>query len=335
MSNNYWIILIIGFSIITSCKNQTNSQITEEENWKLGWRMIENSMEENFEIAELQFDSLLTISDKINRKFLATGLEIKLKRNKKEAVAKILNSQNEETLSILCKKEFLSNLESCKGLSEEKVKNESLKMELIEMYVDDQAVRGNVMEDIITKYHIDSTKIITTGEIVVDEKNRKRLTEIFADYGFSNQQVEIISAYINSQEAIGKSMKNFIAKNNLDSPKVIGATAVFVDEKNRARLKEIFKENGFPNKELVGKDAMRGIFLMIQHSDSDKEWQKDRIKINGGEKQLYGTQFANVNPIKKLAELADTEDLENLDKRRREVGMMPIAMYKKFMLRHL
>lgn len=104
---------------------------------------------------------------------------------------------------------------------------------------------------------------------------------------------------------------------------------------------------------------MNGIFLMIQHSDGDEAWQKsqvvnikaavkngdmdgqnfaylyDRIKINSGEKQLYGTQFSNVDPINKTVELADTEDLKNLDKRRREIGMMPIGMYKKFMLKNL
>ena len=34
-------------------------------------------------------------------------------------------------------------------------------------------------------------------------------------------------------------------------------------------------------------------------------------------------------------ELAETEDLENLDKRRMEVGIMPIDMYKRFMLKAL
>ena len=132
-----------------------------------------------------------------------------------------------------------------------------------------------------------------------------------------------------------------------------------VDEKNRNRLKEIIAEFGFPGKKMVGKEAMQGIFLIIQHSDGDKEWQKsqlknieeavkngdmdgqsyaylyDRIKLNGGEKQLYGTQFVKVDPINKIVELADTEHPENLDKRRMEVGMMPIEMYKRFMLRNL
>jgi D-alanyl-D-alanine carboxypeptidase len=112
-------------------------------------------------------------------------------------------------------------------------------------------------------------------------------------------------------------------------------------------------------RKLVGKDAMQGVFIMILHSDGDKEWQKsqltnieravkngdmdgqsyayqyDRIQINSGKKQLYGTQCANVDTIKKTVELAPTEDMENLDDRRRKVGMMPIEMYKEFMLKNL
>jgi hypothetical protein len=57
--------------------------------------------------------------------------------------------------------------------------------------------------------------------------------------------------------------------------------------------------------------------------------------MNGGEKQLYGTQFANVDPLQQTVELAEIEDLEHLDTRRREIGMMPIEMYKRFMLRNL
>jgi transposase-like protein len=60
-----------------------------------------------------------------------------------------------------------------------------------------------------------------------------------------------------------------------------------------------------------------------------------RYQINSGKKQLYGTQFAKVDPINKIVELAETEDLENLDMRRMKIGMMPIQMYKEFMLKNL
>ncbi len=357
MRNSYWIILIIGLSIITACEKQTQSQETNKRTWELGWRMIENSMDENFEVAELQFDSLLNISDNIDKKFLISGLEIKSRLNKNEEITKVLNNQSEEIKRMLCKKEFLSKLKSCASLPKEKVKNESLKMELIKMFVDDQAVRRNIMKDIISKYDIDSTSIIKTGEIVVDEKNRKRLKEIFGDYGFSIEQDKIIKEYLDSQEAIGKSMKDFIAKHGFDSNKISSATMVFVDEKNRNRLKEMFKEIGFPTTELIGQDAMNGIFFMIQHADGDKEWQKsqlpniesavkrgdldgsnyaylyDRIKVNHGEKQRYGTQIANINHKEKSIELRALEEPEKLNEIRREIGLMPIELYKSIQLK--
>ncbi len=255
-------------------------------------------MDENYEIANSQFDSLLNLTDKVERKFIVTGLEAKSKLNKNEEIITLLNTQNDEVLREICTKQFLKNTKPCAGLAEEKVENKTLQMELIKMYVNDQAARGNIMEDVIFKFNLDTTQITHNG-------------------------------------------------------------AVGVDESNRNRLKEIFEEYGFPTRKLVGKDAMQGIFIMIQHADGDKEWQKlqleniekavkngdmdgqsyaylyDRIKINSGEKQLYGTQFAKVDPINKTVELAETEDIDNLDERRREIGMMPIEMYKNFMLKNL
>lgn len=99
--------------------------------------------------------------------------------------------------------------------------------------------------------------------------------------------------------------------------------------------------------------------MIIQHADRDKEWQQsqlenveiavkkgdldgqsyaylyDRIQVNNGEKQLYGTQFSKVDPVSKTVELAPTEDIEHLDERRMEIGLMPIEMYKIFMLRNI
>lgn len=294
------ILILIGviIMVITSCNQKENNQLTDEEVWKLGWRMISSSMNENYSVANLQFDTLRRNTKTIDRKYLITGLEVKNELGKNDEIVEIINSQGYTILQEICKKGFLSKYEVCKDYLVEEVENKELQIELIRMYVDDQAARGNLMHDIISKYKIDSTEITQNG-------------------------------------------------------------GVFVDERNRNRLKEIFKEYGFPTKKLVGKDAMQGIFLMIQHSDGDKEWQKsqlpniekavkngdmngqsyaylyDRIKINNGEKQLYGTQFANVDPISKIVELADTEDLDNLEKRRMEIGMMPIQMYKEFMIINL
>lgn len=296
MNRHFISLVIIGLSITFSCKVNNSLQMDDVDAWKLGWRMTASSMDENFELASLQFDSLRNSSKNISSRFLATGLEAKSKIGNNDDVIQILNAQSKEKLQEICVKSILSNLEPCVDYSFEKVENKALQLELIKMYVDDQASRGNFMQDLINKYKIDSTNI------------------------------------------------------SLDQ-------GIIVDKKNRDRLKEIIEEFGFPTRELVGLDAMKGIFFIIQHSDEDKDWQKlqllniekavakgdmdgqnyaylyDRIKINNGEKQLYGTQFANVDPNNKIVELAETEDLENLDRRRMEMGMMPIQMYKDIILK--
>jgi hypothetical protein len=163
--------------------------------------------------------------------------------------------------------------------------------------------------------------------------------------------------YVDDQASRGNLMQDLINKYKIDSTNISQDQGIIVDKNNRDRLKEIIEEFGFPTRELVGLDAMKGVFFIIQHSDEDKDWQKlqllniekavakgdmdgqnfaylyDRIKINNGEKQLYGTQFANVDPINKIVELAETEDLETLDRRRMEMGMMPIQMYKDIILK--
>lgn len=61
----------------------------------------------------------------------------------------------------------------------------------------------------------------------------------------------------------------------------------------------------------------------------------DRVRINGVEKQLYGTQFADVDPVNGTVTLAETEDIDNLDHRRMGIGMMPIEMYKELMIKNI
>lgn len=293
-------------TLIVSCNwtNRIEAKSPDEmEKWKLGWRLISSSWDKNYQLGEQQFDSLLKMSGLIETKFLVTGLDILAELGKKEKIISVLSRQEHRTLEEICNKELftkkLTDIQICKSVSkEENVENKKLQIEIIKMYINDQSVRGNVLSEIISKYRLQEYKLT-----------------------------------------------------KLD--------AISIEKINREKLKKIIIEFGFPTRQLVGKDAMHGIFLIIQHSDGDKEWQKDqllnieravkqgdmdgqsyaylydRIKINSGKKQLYGTQFKNVDSINKKVELADTEDVENLDRRRMEVGIMPIHMYEQFMLKNL
>lgn len=290
------ILSLISFT--PSYSQNKIATMSEIETWKLGWRMIESSMLENYDLASLQFDTLRLSSKTMDYKYLVTGLEVWNHKGRTTDILELLKVQDQSMLQQICHKKFLSELEPCKENAIENVMNKELQIEIIKMYINDQYVRSNLMTDVLEKYSLKKEEII--------------------------------------EDIYG----------------------IYTDEKNRERLKQIIAQYGFPTRNLVGKDAMQGIFLIIQHSDQDKQWQKsqlaniekavkmgdmdgqsyaylyDRIKINTGEKQWYGTQFEKVDAKNNIAELAPTEDLENLDHRRMAMGLMPVEMYRKFMLRH-
>ncbi|RZJ64856.1 MAG: hypothetical protein EOO45_17750 [Flavobacterium sp.] len=119
---------------------------------------------------------------------------------------------------------------------------------------------------------------------------------------------------------------------------------------NYPHLKAILHQYGFPGIREVGKESSHNYWLVIQHIDFDVEFQKevlkemkkqvdkknasgedyafliDRIEQNEKRPQIYGTQV-NMGPAG--TKLYATIDTINLDKRRRFVGLGPIAEYLK------
>lgn len=119
---------------------------------------------------------------------------------------------------------------------------------------------------------------------------------------------------------------------------------------HQKRLKQIFDKYGFLGFDLVGKEGSQNFWLIVQHSDHNPEFQKevlgkmkiavdsgnakpsyyglllDRVRINSGEKQVFGTQVTyNMNTgqayPKKL------EDSLNVNERRKSIGLKPIEEY--------
>jgi hypothetical protein len=122
-----------------------------------------------------------------------------------------------------------------------------------------------------------------------------------------------------------------------------------VDQKNRARLKEVVDKHGWPGKSLVGKDGAHAAWLLVQHADADLAFQKrylelmkaapkgdvqpediayltDRVLVAEKKKQVYGTQLQGQGGTFKPHPI---EDEANVDKRRAEVGLPPLAEYLK------
>lgn len=123
---------------------------------------------------------------------------------------------------------------------------------------------------------------------------------------------------------------------------------------HKIRLEEILNQYGYPGYDLVGEKAEQAYWVMVQHSDFDPEFQKkvlvelekqvqkdnansrnfglltDRVKINTGQKQIYGTQVTYISE-KCQAIPKPLEDSTNVNKRRAEVGLPPIEEYLNMM----
>jgi hypothetical protein len=125
-----------------------------------------------------------------------------------------------------------------------------------------------------------------------------------------------------------------------------------VDRRNTARLKEVVDKGGWPGKSRVGQDGAHAAWLLVQHADKDRAFQKrclallekavkageasgqdlaylsDRVLVGEGKKQVYGTQFkgagARIEPY-------PIEDETNVDRRRKEVGLPTMAEYRKLL----
>ncbi len=124
-----------------------------------------------------------------------------------------------------------------------------------------------------------------------------------------------------------------------------------IDHENTERMKQIVKQHGWPGKSLVGTDGAGAAWLLVQHADHDRAFQKqcrdlisqavkrreatgehlayltDRICVGENKKQVYGTQ---IRLVKGKCEPLPIEDEANVEKRRKEAGLSSLADYLKF-----
>ena len=178
------LVLII---IIISCNGTTNrietKDSTEIKKWKLGWRLINSSLDKNYRLGEQQFDSLLQMNGRFETKFIVTGLDILSELGKKEKIISILSKQDQPTLEEICNKELftkrLTDIQICKSIAKnENGENKALQIELIKMYINDQSVRGNVLSEMIIKYKLDEYELTKVDAVSIEKMNRDRLKEI-------------------------------------------------------------------------------------------------------------------------------------------------------------
>ena len=186
----------------------------------------------------------------------------------------------------------------------------------------------------------------------------EELTEIYSldppTFSHPELRMELIKMFIDDQYCRGNPMDEVKARFQLEGYVPNNSSRRVVDSLNQVRLKEILDEHGFPNREMVGGTACKGAFMVIQHAGNDNAWQQsqlpvveaavirgdldgqkyallyDRIQLRQGKKQCYGTQAGMAEDGISL-KLEPLEDPENLDDRRRKMGMCPIDMYMEIL----
>ena len=131
-----------------------------------------------------------------------------------------------------------------------------------------------------------------------------------------------------------------------------------IDRVNTRRMRVLLKQCGWPVTSKYGKEASANAWLLIQHADQDREFQReallllgqvvkagearggdlaylsDRIAVAEGRLQLYGTQFRGVENCKLV--LAPIDSREAVNARRRAIpGMQTLEEYEKVAGAHI
>lgn len=119
-----------------------------------------------------------------------------------------------------------------------------------------------------------------------------------------------------------------------------------VDADNTAWLRRVLDRHGWPGRRLLGETGAHDAWLLVQHADDDPALQAwalalletavgaddaspadlayltDRVRLNAGERQVYGTQLEHRDGAWRPRPL---EDPEQVDERRAAVGLTPLA----------
>lgn len=132
-------------------------------------------------------------------------------------------------------------------------------------------------------------------------------------------------------------------------PDGLGEQWQSVDDDNTRWLADLLARRGWPGRTLVGEEAAQAAWLLAQHADRDQVQQRaflealraavaegeasaahlayleDRVRVNAGQSQLYGTQFTVTGGTLGPCPI---EDPVRLDERRAQAGLEPFADYE-------
>lgn len=126
------------------------------------------------------------------------------------------------------------------------------------------------------------------------------------------------------------------------------------DSLNYLALVKIVDRHGFPDSDKLGTEGARNFWLLVQHQNKHPDFQErvlkmmeiavsqnkasgkdyaylmDRVLVNAGKLQVYGTQMT-LNPARTSFEPKPCIEPEHLDERRASVGLETMKKYIEIM----
>ena len=168
--------------------------------------------------------------------------------------------------------------------------------------------------------NLDKTLVATLDSIFNDDQNgRQQLKEVESNYGVDSKELKAHWKMISEKDSI-----------------------------NLIKVKTILDTRGWLGEDVVGEQGNTTLFLVIQHSDiktqehylpmmrqavkngkakgSSLALLEDRVALRQGRMQIYGSQI-NRDIKTQSYYVSPLEDPDNVDKRRAEVGLQPLAEY--------
>jgi hypothetical protein len=167
----------------------------------------------------------------------------------------------------------------------------------------------------------------------------------------SNSESRIIdSLYFEDQKWRGLIRQINNKENDTISKEFVLRKIQQTDSLNYQNIRRIFYEIGYPNIRKVGEISSHNFWTLVQHADkypffqdsvltimkvelregnvqhNDYAYLVDRVKVNLGQKQIYGTQMT-INVSQDSYEPLPVVEPENLDDRRREMNLPPMKYY--------
>jgi hypothetical protein len=192
--------------------------------------------------------------------------------------------------------------------------------------------------------------ILMTGIILISCKEKNQNKKAISDKDLTQEISNLIDSLYTVDQDIQLKISSAAQNGENEKLKELFPKEKAIFKRHIPILKDIYKKIGYPTIELVGKENSTKFFTLVQHSDSDVDFQKemlqeisrevkkgnvsgknyafltDRVQIALQNTQVYGTQL-DYNMKTGQAYPKKLIDSSKVNERRKEIGLTTLEEY--------